>query len=241
MPVHVEQRLENGRDCPAALNCPVYKRPAPPMTLNTQSNQVFARAHYLAFRTAFLSTFEALNSELENGTAEHRGFLEHVPLTSGCALHVQIDYLLRTWQRMCACKNQIGIVEQCVCYCAAHELARVGEVQDERRLHAAAQGPQPFSSVDSLWLTSKIRSWQITGPVRTNDPLSLRNGHLLSANLDESASAITDGEAKDQLLKIVGEWQVSPGILANGVGLLDQDESQRLGNLLQQHPRLMNL
>ena len=60
----------------------------------------------------------------------------------------------------------------------------------------------------------------------------------------ESASrlmGITDGEAKDQLLKIVGEWQVSPGILANGVGLLDQDESQRLGNLLQQHPRLMNL
>lgn len=196
---------------------------------------------YLAFRTAFLTTFDTLECELERDGVEAKGFLEHIPLAAGCATQVQIDCLLQTWQQISSAHGQIGVIGQVVCYCAVSELARAGALDNHRILTFATAGPRPVTEIDALWLASKIRSLQIAWPTDSSSPDVIRDCHLLTADLDGPGLDQVSADTRLELLEIVGAWQVSPGILSNGVGLLSDAERSNLGSLLQKHPRLLNL
>ncbi len=212
------------------------------MSLNTSLTLISQDAWYLAFRAAYLSTFD--NMSLDDGRSDGvaRGFLEHIPLLTGCAPQVQIDFLLHTWHQISRQPSRpLGPIEQCVCYCAVNELARLGEVENRRLLTAASGGPNPLNSIDLLWLASKVRSMQITWPFRVRTPNVMDDGRLLTADLDDAYHQPITAETRRVLLDMVGAWQVSPQILSNSDGLLYPDERQLLGRFLQKHPRLMNL
>ena len=216
------------------------------MTVNTTLTLISRDAWYLAFRAAFLSTFEVLSAErdgtIDEGSNSATAYLEHIPLLSGCAVQVQIDCLLHTWQQLSQQPSRpLGPVEQCVCYCAINELARLGETENRSLLNDASAGPKPLSSVDRLWLASKIRLLQITWPFRVRTPNVMDDGRLLNADLDDPRHQPVSAETRRILLDTVGAWQVSAEILSNSEGLLCADERQRLGCYLQNHPRLMNL
>ncbi|MEQ9408052.1 MAG: hypothetical protein RIK87_10015 [Fuerstiella sp.] len=197
---------------------------------------------YLAFRAAYLSTFESLKAELAGEHSPRHGFLDHIPLATGCAPQVQLDCLLTTWHRISTAESrELSAVEQCVCYCAANELAKLGEAENRRLIRQAADGPAAVTEVDCLWLASKIRSLQLTLPVRFGSLNALRDGHLLTTALDNTGTEKINSQTVEELLQVVGAWQVSPKILSHAAGLLNDRERRELGSLLQKHPRLMNL
>ncbi|WP_145943853.1 hypothetical protein [Fuerstiella marisgermanici] len=213
------------------------------MTANSTLTMISRDAWYLAFRAAFLTTFEQLSAERDgDDAAATAGFLDHIPLLSGCAAQVQIDCLLKTWHQLCHHPSRpLRPIEQCVCYCAVNELARLGQIENRRLLAVAAAGPTPLKNPDYLWLASKIRALQVTWPFRVRTPNVMDDGRLLNADLDDPHHQPVSAETRRVLLDTVGAWQVSAEILSNSEGLLCRDEVRTLGVFLQKNPRLMNL
>lgn len=179
-------------------------------------------------------------SEAASVKAAAVGFLDYLPLLEGTAIHVQLDQLMRTWNRI---KREdsatISVVDQCVCYCAASRLAWLGENQHRSRITDASAGPSPIRELDHLWISSKVRSQLLTFPVRFPGLHSLSNDEMLSPVLDDPAIDDKPIPERNDLLDLVGQWRISTNILANSVGLLDFAEREALAGWLWKHPQLL--
>ena len=136
------------------------------MTSELSATQLSDEVLYISFRAAWLSTFESLVSEIADRKTSCAGFLNHIPLLSGVAPQVQLECLFETWQMLKSGKN-LTLFDHAVCVAATHELARLGEIEHSRRLEKSFAGPSPLENIDRLWLASKIRTQQITLPVRS--------------------------------------------------------------------------
>ncbi len=196
---------------------------------------------YVAFRSAWLSTFNTLVCEANDKTPDTPGFLDAIPWLTGTAPQIQIDCLLKTWKSLQTHSRELSSLEQCVCYAAAGELARLGEVEHQRRLSDAVAGPRPIAGVDMLWLTSKVRSMQITLPVQVDAMSQLRNVDVLSRDLDQLQNSAVTSVDRGEFLELVGGWRVSPTILSNANGLLTSLEIEMLGSLLQECRGMLNM
>ena len=199
---------------------------------------------YLAFRAAFVTTVEALFADLQDETpsAPQGGFLDRLPLMAGSALQVQLECLLQTWRKLETGDSDFTEIEQCVCYCAAAELAQLGSLEDTRRLERAVAGPRSLGRVDCLWLASKLRTLQITWPFEKDCGLTLRDGDFLNENLDAAPThTMLQYSTAGQMLELSGRWSVSASLLANATGLASDDENEKLSGFFQHHAGLMNL
>ena len=206
--------------------------------------QISCDTLYLAFRAALVTTVDLLLLDLPLGTTDQpRGFLERLPLLSGCAPQVQLECLLNTWRQLYsgAASPSLNDLDRCICYCAAAELAQLGTNEDSRRIEQAIAGPRSLEHIDLLWLASKLRTIQITWPFDHDCGTVLRDGNFLDGNLDETPSISLHGTTASQMLELSGCWFVSPRIFANSAGLITEDERGKLANFFQQHPGLMNL
>lgn len=198
---------------------------------------------YLSFRAAWLTTFDRLQAEYSVSEAVQTiGFLDRLPLASGCAPQVQLDLLLATWFRLQA-GEPLTDIDQCVCYCATDELAAIGETENERVLARLTEGPRTVGKVDVRWLASKLRTLQITWPAEVDCAELVRDVLRLSPELDQPASQDPAqlADTVDRLLECVGTWLVNPRLIAHSAGLLRQDEQEQMGCFFQEHPQLMNL
>lgn len=207
----------------------------------TQISSTTDEIMYLAFRAAFITTFERTEAEYSVvDSAEASGFLDRLPLAKGIATHVQLDLLLQAWARVSAGDNELSVVDQCVCYCATDELAMIGLAENHRSIAQICNGPKTESKIDPLWLASKLRTVQITWPFPVDSALLLRDFDFLTTDLDHRPRTFSVAAATE-ILDEVGSWLVNPSILSNTKGLLTLSEQERLGCFFQQHPRLMNL
>lgn len=196
---------------------------------------------YLAFRAAFLTTFERVEAEFSvSSSVETTGFLDRLPLAKGIAAHVQLDVLLHAWSRLCSDDENLSIVDQCVCYCATDELAQIGQAENHHSIARICNGPNKASRIDPLWVASKLRTMQITWPFPVDCAVLLRDFDFLTTDLDHRPRTFSIAAATE-ILDAVGSWQVNPRILSNAQGLLTLSEQERLGCFFQQHPELMNL
>ncbi len=196
-----------------------------------------------SFRAAFLTTFQDLLDEFESGRAHRNcpGFLSQVPIAAGCAPQVQLDVLFRTWQRITSGQKDLTPLEQCICFYATGELARLGEVDDHRMIARSADGTNVIDLNDRTWLTSTLRALQITWPFPVDAADLQRDVSLLMDDADRAPVIDRMPSLADEFLELIGEWTVSPQMLKNATGLLTPAECDQLGTFFSEHPQLMNL
>lgn len=211
-----------------------------------KQTSVSSDAIYLAFRAAFVTTLDFLFNEFQDSTTSRsgltKGFLERLPLMAGCAPQVQLECLLQAWGKLqLGASDEFTEIDQCVCYCAAAELAELGALEDSRRIEQAVAGPRMTERVDSLWLASKLRTMQITWPFEQDCAVTLRDGNFLDADLDAAPNVVLQFSTSSQMLNLSGRWHVSPTLLSNAEGLAKHDELRKMTGFFQHHPRLMNL
>ncbi|MEO2013226.1 MAG: hypothetical protein ABGZ53_02535 [Fuerstiella sp.] len=197
----------------------------------------------VSMRAAFLTTFQDLLDEFDVNRSPSvcPGFLAQVPIVAGCAPQVQLDVLFRTWQRIASGREDLTAVEQCICFYAIGELARLGEVDDHRMIERAVDGTKVIDLNDRTWLTSTLRAIQITWPFPVDAADLQRDVSLLMADADSARVTNRAPSVADEFLDLIGDWTVSPQILRNAKGLLTSDEFIRLGRFFSEHPHLMNL
>lgn len=209
-----------------------------------KQTQIAGDTMYLAFRAAFVTTMEAMFAEFQESAPvpNQTGFLDRLPLMAGTALQVQLECLLRAWTKVQAGgPEDFSEIDQCVCYCAAAELANLGSMEDTRRLERAVAGPRSLGSVDCLWLASKLRTIQITWPFEQDCGLTLRDGNYLDGDLDVTHRISLQFGPAGQMLELSGRWSVAPSLLADTAGLASEEELGKLSGFFQHHTRLMNL
>lgn len=207
----------------------------------TQANTSTDEILYLAFRAAFVSTFDRVIAEFSiKSSPPTSSFLDRLPLATGSAPQVQLDLLLQTWQKLQTDPEELSVVDQCVCYCATDELAMFGETENHQMLSRISNGPKQVRGMEPMWLTSKLRIVQITWPFAVDSAVLLRDEQFLMADLDKKTRP-TLNSGSSALLDVVGKWMVTPGIVSNASGLLTQTEQEELGCFFQQHQNLMNL
>ena len=200
---------------------------------------------YLAFRASYVTSHYQLMCEFEESQTSHHdshGFLDHIKLAVGCAPQIQLDLLLKTWNKLSRQGfRNLTTIDQCVCFCATCELAFYGETENRHRIVRATNGPRELADTDIIWLASKLRTVQITWPFPVDSALLLRDADMLNGDLDETHGGTSVNHEASMILDLVGAWQVSPNILSNADGLLTPEEKFQLGAFFQKHPRLMNL
>ena len=215
--------------------------------LHSLTTQNAREVLHLAFRASYLKTFDSLVASFDMSPQPRdgagHGFLSHIPLIAGCALQVQLDQLLQTWQILASGGGaEISDVDHCVCYCVASHLAHLGETDDQRSVQRAAEGLDGGQQIDYLWLASKLRTMQITWPFSAESGVIVRDHYLCELSMDLPASkAIERCSQRDALLELVGRWTVTPEIVSNANGLLTQHETLNLGAFFMNNPQLMNL
>jgi len=199
---------------------------------------------YLAFRAAYLTTVDLLFAEIPNGHASGivKGFLERLPLLVGCAPQIQLQCLLNTWHKLKqGASADLNDLDRCVWYCAAAELAKLGSVEDIRRIEQSVAGPRPMPGVDCLWVASKLRTMQITWPFEQDCGVVLRDGNFLDGDLDVVSPLNAQGETASEMLDLAGKWFVTPDLLTHADGLITPEEHARLAAFFQEYSSLMNL
>ncbi len=210
------------------------------MTSEISATQLSHEVLYISFRAAWLSTFESLVSEIADRKTSCAGFLNHIPLLAGVAPQVQLDCLFQTWQQLNSGKN-LSLFDHAVCVAATHELARLGEIEHSRRLNKSFAGPNPLDNIDRLWLASKIRTQQITLPIRSDAMPQFQMLSLTSSNLDQIATEQSNSELRGQSFDVLARWRVSAEILANSQGLLEDSEVEMLRLVFADNRGMQNL
>lgn len=217
----------------------------PALMLRQQHQICFSdQALSLSFRAAFVTTLDLLQAEFQQearSETDRKGFLERLPLLQGCAIQVQLNCLLETWQRVRSGSKALTDLDACVSYCAIAELAHLATLEDNRRIQRAALGiPDPLK-VDMLWLASNLRTLQITWPFDPDSITILRDGSFLDTNLDAVSEASLHSATASQMLDLAGQWFVTPELLKNTQGLATESEHSQLAQFFTKHSSLMNL
>lgn len=198
---------------------------------------------YIAFRAAYLTTFQELLDEFESDrmSGSPSGFLAKLPIAAGCAPQVQLNLLLKTWQKVHAGCEDLTDLDRCVCFYTVGELARLAQSEDRHVMKSALCGPKIAEVNGITWLCSSLRLSQITGPFPIEAINLQREISDLADTTGDSSNLESNTCLTDVFLELLGQWTVSTQILDNANGLLTLEECHRLGRFFSQHPQLMNL
>lgn len=204
--------------------------------------------HYAALRGAFLTTLDCLLRDSLGHSSRHAdssGFLDRIPLLAATAPQVQLECLLRTWQRLCEGQPQFpALIDQCVLHAALELLLQVVREDNQRLLRMIWNGPRQLETAADAWLHSKICSVQLlTAP---GSVLSLpcqpptTAGDQLLQKISRNVQLVTARQEQpaDELFEILGQWRISREVLANLDDLLTQAEQGVLEVFFEEHPSL---
>ena len=200
------------------------------MLSHTPKTQLPGQLIYLSFRAAWLKTLDAIIDQAARTKASRTpGFLEHIPLFTGCAPQIQLELLFQTWMGLQQ-ERELTPLEQCVCYCALEELGRLGVLEHHRRLKELISGPIPASQPDLLWLGSQLRTILVTLPVQFRQFEAVAELGAISDDLDGEPQG---SALRQEVLETLGSWYVRDHIFGSSENLLTLRERQTLECLLK--------
>ncbi|MBL8810895.1 MAG: hypothetical protein JNM43_12015 [Planctomycetaceae bacterium] len=199
---------------------------------------------FTALRAAFVSTLDSLlRYSLDPGSiCDHpTGFFHCFPMLNGMAPQVQMECLLRTWERWSQNHSSFpDLLDQCVLYGAYESLGRVSTAKNDQSLRVVLNGPRSRPELDDHWLTAKTRCLQVAGagPVTVDLLRELVEPTDPSPWLAGDTVSETDS-ARDELMELVGRWRIRREQLLAGAGLLTSEEIEILREFFEEHPGLV--
>lgn len=199
---------------------------------------------YTAMRAAFVVTLDSLlRSSLDPTAAFEKslGFFGCYPLLNSTSPQIQLECLLRTWQRCFQNRESADLLDECVIYAAYETLADVCCSPSSRTLNVAVNGPHVLTNQpQDQWLCSKTRCLQAAGQEDASRHVVPHLADLRDPNpwLKGSEDEIPK-EGSDELLELVGRWRAAKSIVFGSSGLLTDDEQDILRAFFEEHPALI--
>lgn len=199
---------------------------------------------YAALRAAFVTTLDSLLRYSLDPLSDCRHpaeFFDCFPTLRGTAPQIQLECVLRTWERWSQGNiNVPDLQDNFVFFAAYNALARMAGERQGNSLRVVLNGPKHMPLSADHWLASKTRCLQIgtSNPAQTTllREASQTAGPIPSLKAD---SATEPDSAGQELLELVGRWVASREVILGSTGLLTQQEQDILRAFFEEHPSLV--
>ncbi|MEI8017847.1 MAG: hypothetical protein WCH39_06565 [Schlesneria sp.] len=192
---------------------------------------------YVAFRVAFLQTFEIFSQQkhLLGDCSDSRGYLCEVPFLQEVAPAVQLELLATTWQKHQSRDiHRSDLIDESVIYAACEMTARAIENDPESVLRSLVGGPENVSVPLDSYLAREIRLLYLELP---NDCDFLLVSQFLDLDpedaIDQKLQMGIDPNRMLPMFEALGRWHISPQMIGCLRGLLSEVESARVATILR--------
>ena len=195
---------------------------------------------YLTLRAAFLCALDNLMhnclSPVPRDDADADFFRFYPPLT-GMAPQIQMECVLRTWQRWSGQQSDFpNSLEARTLYAATELLAHLAADNSHPMLRMLFEGPRRINHLNDHWLPARARCLQITRESRFS--LGIQEELTLCESAGEQFLDPDSGPLHTEMLEILGRWRASAGMEEWGVGLLTEAEQELVRDFFEEHPGL---
>ncbi|MEI7494619.1 MAG: hypothetical protein WCJ92_08520, partial [Alphaproteobacteria bacterium] len=192
---------------------------------------------YVAFRVAFLQTFEIFSQQkhLLGECSDSRGYLCEVPFLQEVAPAVQLELLATTWQKHQSRDiHRSDLIDESVIYAACEMTARAIENDPDSVLRSLVGGPANVAVPLDSYLAREIRLLYLELP---NDCDFLLVSQFLDLDpedaIDQKLQMGIDPNRMLPMFEALGRWHISPQIIGCLRGLLSEVESARVATILR--------
>jgi len=191
---------------------------------------------YAAFRIAFLDTRErlALAYQLDISTEHSFGYLTEVPFLRCVPAPVQLEYLLNTWQKHQSAEEiEADMLDEAVLYAVSETAANVIRNETTTAKQFMQQGPVPFSARVNYDFADQLQKLHLGFDNPGNYLLLSQFQDMAPDEADELKQKYgIDPAACECLFDALCRWYVSPDVLDHTPGLLTENESVQVRDLL---------
>lgn len=199
---------------------------------------------YAALRAAFVTTLDSLLRYSLDPLSDCQRpveFFDCFPTLRGTAPQVQLECILRTWERWNHGNINVPDLQDDFVFFAAYDtLARMSSERQNHSLQVVLNGPKPLRPIVDQWIVSKTRCLQIgtPGPPQLSllREVSQFNGRKPSLSSEPAAES---DPAWQELLELVGRWAASRDLVLGSTGLLTPEEQDILRAFFEEHPSLV--
>lgn len=197
---------------------------------------------YTSMRAAFVTTLDSLlRYALDPDTVSEgaTGFISCFPMLNGMAPQIQLECLLKTWQRLPMSTDAVELLDELVQYAALESLACVTSEKPNASLRVVLNGPRVVITQPEHWLHSKTRCMQVAGPT-PRQTVFLRELQQIEDPCPwlESDLGANWRENREELMDLVGRWVAQKDVILGSEGLLTRDEQDILRAFFEEHPGL---
>ena len=186
---------------------------------------------YIAFRIAFFDTLERIALADQVGLTGDRcfGFLTEVPFLRPVPPHVQLDYLLETWNRhIDVDRHQATLADESVIYAVCETAARIISVDPQTARRYMRSGPREVFHDFDRHLADTLQAFHVNLP---NEGDFLLISQFQDMPPDEALKVKKKFgislPACDVMFDMLSRWHISLEFAKNSQGLLSQTELSR--------------
>ena len=197
---------------------------------------------YVALRLSFFETLERISLAGQLGVAGEGsyGYLSEVPFLRNTAPQVQLDLLLECWQKLRSHESHAAsLVDEAVLYAVCETAARIAESDEEFMERFLGSGPRRLPTGWNGSLSDELRFLHLNLP---NDGNFLLISQFQDVEPEEAgrlkSSFGLDAGHCEELLDVLGRWNVSAQFFENAGGLLDDEELEIARSILAFPPNL---
>ncbi len=195
---------------------------------------------YVPLRAAFLLTLDSLlRYSLSPAHAEQKGseFLHFYPPLQGMAPQIQMECVLRPWNRWSTRQSDFpSPLDARILYAATELLASLAEDRSSPLLRVVFEGPRELRHLNDHWLPAKARCLQLTR--ESTFSRGILQELSLSSDPQEQVTEHEYPAADGELMEILGRWRANPEMLTWGNGLLTPHELELVRDFFEEHDGL---
>jgi hypothetical protein len=195
---------------------------------------------YVTLRAAFLLTLDSLlRYSLSPSHAEQKGseFLHFYPPLQGMAPQIQMECVLRTWNRWSTRQCDFpSPLDARILYAATELLASLAEDRGSPLLRVVFEGPRELRHLNDHWLPAKARCLQLTR--ESTFSRGILQELSLSSDPQEQVTEHEYPAADGELMEILGRWRANTEMLTWGNGLLTPHELELVRDFFEEHDGL---
>ncbi len=195
---------------------------------------------YASLRAAFLLTLDEL---LRYSLAPTRidansvDLMHFYPPLKGMAPQVQLECILRTWQRFRIAADEFPSPLDCrILHASSELLASLAGDGKNPMLRIVFEGPRDIQSVNDHWLVARIRCLQISRD--SNHRRAIYRELAAAAPADSSLAGPINGSFDMDVMETLGKWRVSADLHEFGHGLLTATERELVRDFFEEHSAL---
>ncbi len=192
---------------------------------------------YVAFRVAFLQSFEIFSQQkhLPVECPESRGYLCEVPFLQEVAPAVQLELLASAWHKHQSREtHRSDLIDESVIYAACEMTARAVENDPESVRRSLAGGPVNVTLPLNSYVAREIRLLYLELP---NDCDFLLASQFLDLDpedaIDQKLQSGFDPNRMLPMFEALGRWHISPQMIVCLRGLLSEAELTRVATILR--------